>query len=75
MAQALSALANGSGLLDLGEALLMVHQKAPGLGNVVMFPRPRPRKPRRISAPPLKRVHIGSELRRFLEQMAERGHP
>jgi hypothetical protein len=45
------------------------------IGNVVIFPLPRPHKPRRISAPPLKRVHIGAELRRFLEQMAARGRP
>jgi hypothetical protein len=53
----------------------MTDRKAPGVCAVIPFPRERLSKRRRVSAPPLKRVHIGSELRLFLEQMAARGRP
>lgn len=43
------------------------------VGNVVIFPGPRLAKRRRVSAPPLKRFQIGSELRLFFDRMAKKG--
>jgi hypothetical protein len=49
----------------------MIERKV--LGTVVPFPGPRFAKRRRVQPPPLRRIRLSAELRRFLEQMAERG--
>jgi hypothetical protein len=50
----------------------MTDRKAPRAGVVVVYPRERLAKRRRVSAPPLKRVHIGAELRAYLMAMGSR---